>query len=437
MKRKKVRFDKRILSATPRNQLPPDENSFEQMRDIMQWFLFFPALIVLIFACAQLALFTSPKVVYADKGSNLQAEYAPWTYLPIGAIRDDILEAIRLDQDLGPHLALLFERPESIVTSWVEDGNPVKIASLPTQETVPPTPIAESTLVVIATSAATNTPLSDPTLAPMITPTMTPTVISTAVTPTVQIIITSSPTPANTDAPPTLVPTNTEAPHTDYVQIDTNGVDSAEGVLLVNRGSITVWVKFLEGAERGDHMILHSDDSRLVLYVDTFFSSGLDRTILSIGARVGGNKIATYMDSVHQGYPEARLHIDNDRFLQNIDYASDIPWIGLGQFPEGEWHHLAMVWKGYPRGAVRLFLDGRFVSQMEYDSRFDDGRALYQMFSVGFKPYSWPTLDQLPTGDLPGSGSLDSGGILINDLRIYQSALSGDKIWSIASMGME
>lgn len=78
MKHKKVRFDKSILSATPRNhQPPPDGKSFEQLRDLMQWFLLFPAVIVLIFACAQLEIFTSPKVVYADKGSNLQAEYDP------------------------------------------------------------------------------------------------------------------------------------------------------------------------------------------------------------------------------------------------------------------------------------------------------------------------------------------------------------------------
>jgi len=137
----------------------------------------------------------------------------------------------------------------------------------------------------------------------------------------------------------------------------------------------------------------------------------LDRKILSIGARAGGNKIATYTDGDHRGYPEARLLIDNDGFLQESNYGAGNPWIGLGQFPEGEWHHLAMIWSGYPSGIVKLYLDGNLVSQMEYDSRFDDGRALYQMFSVGFKAYVWPKLDQLPVGDLAGSGSLNSGGI--------------------------
>lgn len=425
MKHKKVRFDKSILSATPRNhQPPPDEKSLEQLRDIMQWFLFFPAVIVLIFACAQLAILTIPRVVYADKGSNLQAEYAPWSYLPIAAIREDILEAIRLDQDLGSTLAMLFERPESIVARWVEDNDPARIAAAPTQESSAFTATLDSTAAPLPTNTATPTPQSSTPLAPTATVTLLPT-------------STSSPVLPNTAVPTTLIPSNTPAPSSDYVQVETNSVNSSQGILPVSQGSILIWLQFLEGVDRADHMILHSEDSRLVLYVDTFFSSALDRKILSIGARAGGNKIAVYTDGDHQGYPEARLLIDNDGFLQDMDYAAGLPWIGLRQFPEGEWHHLAMTWSGYPNGNVRLYLDGIFVSQMEYDPRFDDGRALYQMFSFGFKPYTWPTLDQLPTGNLAGSGSLDHGGILTNGLRIYPTTLSVDKIRSIVSLGVE
>ena len=137
----------------------------------------------------------------------------------------------------------------------------------------------------------------------------------------------------------------------------------------------------------------------------------MDRKILPIGARAGGYKIATYPDGDHRGYPEARLLIDNNGSLQESNYGAGSPWIRLGRFPEGEWHYLAMTWSDYPTGIVKLYLDGILESQMEYDSMFDDGRALYQMFSVGFKAYVWPKLDQLPVGDLAGSGSLDSGGI--------------------------
>lgn len=204
-----------------------------------------------------------------------------------------------------------------------------------------------------------------------------------------------------------------------------------------SRGSITVWLKFEVGHSRSDHMVIHSDDSRWVLYIDTFYSSAFDRDILAIVARAGGNKSATSESSGHSGYPEARLLVDNDGYLRDIGYGTDSNWVGVEAFPEGEWHHVAMIWDGYPAGIVKLYLDGVLMSYLQYDPSYDDGRPLFEMISFGFKPYPWPVVENLPEYGDVGTGRLASGGIQANDLRIYTSTLSQSAIMQIAAAGID
>ena len=90
-------------------------------------------------------------------------------------------------------------------------------------------------------------------------------------------------------------------------------------------GSITVWLNFSVFQNVNDHMVVHSDDSRWVLYIDTFHASGLNRDILSIVARAGGNKVATNDEGTHTGFPEARLIVDNDGSLREIGYGDGTP----------------------------------------------------------------------------------------------------------------
>jgi len=76
-----------------------------------------------------------------------------------------------------------------------------------------------------------------------------------------------------------------------YVVLNEVGRDYAVSELMdLKQGTVAVWVKFLKDHPRRDHSIFHTDDSRFVLFVDTYFSQGLKRDILRIGARAGGNR---------------------------------------------------------------------------------------------------------------------------------------------------
>jgi hypothetical protein len=218
-----------------------------------------------------------------------------------------------------------------------------------------------------------------------------------------------------------------------FASYDQYGIYASSGTMDPQQGSISVWLKFLVGQSRRDHMVVHADDSRWVLYIDTFYASGLGRDILSIAARAGGDQQAT--SGNHSGFPEARLWIDNDGSLRDSGYGAGKPWIGMASFPEGEWHHIGMTWQGYPDGVVKLYLDGNFVSQLNYNSNYDGGGPMFRMFSYGFKPYSWPAPGALPQYGDSGTGRLESGGIVATGLILYPAALRESEIGQLAAAG--
>jgi hypothetical protein len=77
------------------------------------------------------------------------------------------------------------------------------------------------------------------------------------------------------------------------------------------------------------------------------------------------------------------------------------------------------------------------MSFLQYDSKYDDGGPLIQMFSFGFKPYPWPVVVDLPVYEDVGSGRLESGGIEANGLRIYDQVISQAELTHIFNSGVE
>jgi hypothetical protein len=423
---------------------PPQANKdsvIDLVRDFSNWLLIFPFVIALIFLSAHLGLLIRYHFAFPNTPVDLTAEYGPWSYMLIHTIRPEIIKDIRFDR--ANESKSVFQDPETITSSWVGGGTTKDSKSIPPTHTPAPTghdvthqpsePTATPTmtptpnLTVSPTSNLTVTPTSNPTMIFSPTPTNSP-------TPTLLPTSTPTMTPTSTSTP-TVTPTFTATSGSEFAGLNTYGIYASNGTMDSSSGSITVWLNFDVGQARGDHMIIHSNDSRWVLYIDTFYSSGFDRDILAIAARAGGNKSATSGSSGHSGYPEARLLIDSDGFLEEIDYGADSSWVGVEAFPEGEWHHIAMTWNGYPSGIVRLYLDGVLISYLPYDSSYDNGGALFDMISFGFKPYPWPNVDNLPEYGDVGTGRLASGAIRADDLRIYDSTLSQSAIIQITSAG--
>lgn len=200
-------------------------------------------------------------------------------------------------------------------------------------------------------------------------------------------------------------------------------VQSARDVLDIHQGTASVWMSFQPGfSGRRDHLIFQTDDSRLALFVDTYYSSGMERDIVRIGARAGGNR---RFNDPGSNFPEASIIIDNTGALESYRHA----WYSPVKFPEDEWHFIAMTWQGYPQGVVTIYFDGEMKGQKSYDQNYDDGRPLFEAYSVGYRPGAWVGemkggQDLRPATDM----SLARGGIKIRDLRFKKRCLSAGEI---------
>jgi hypothetical protein len=98
-----------------------------------------------------------------------------------------------------------------------------------------------------------------------------------------------------------------------------------------------------------------------------------------------------------------------------------------------------MTWEGYSEGVVRIYLDGKLYGEKPYDSRYDDGRPLFQTFAIGHRPSEW-------MGEISSDGhnsvelvpatpmSLDHGGISIRELRVYPRALTASELLVLANL---
>ena len=224
----------------------------------------------------------------------------------------------------------------------------------------------------------------------------------------------------------------------DYATPDLGNIYLAENVLKASQGSISSWFKFLPNIDRGNRVVLQTDDGRIALFVETNFvetsfagssaESVTDSGRVRIVARAGGNCNLTACDQGFEDKPEASILIDNN----NGELWPQRVWgnsCSVTPLPDNEWHLISMTWQGYPEGYVQIYLDSKCMAEKAYNSNYNDGRPLFSLFSVGFSPSSW--IGAAKQGDwgkvrrvpLPNEGSLASGGIQIRDLRLYRRPL--------------
>jgi hypothetical protein len=218
---------------------------------------------------------------------------------------------------------------------------------------------------------------------------------------------------------------------------DVGKIYATDGIFSIQAGTVSTWMCLEPNHYRRDHSIFHTSDSRVVLYVDTYFSEGMQRTIFRIVARAGGTHRAVDSGYAPGNFPEASIIVDNDGSLSAYRHE----WYSPVPFPEGEWHLVTMTWQGYPTGVVKIFLDGKLIGQKPYDERYNDDRPLADTIAIGYRPAEW-------LGEVVQTGSgtanlvpatlmdLADGGILIFDLRLYQRGLSQQEVDDIHREGI-
>jgi hypothetical protein len=190
-----------------------------------QLLLVFPFVMLIIFGCSQLALFTSTAPAMAESTSNLVAEYGAWTYIPITGFRSALLDEIRLDSIDDEELIEVYDDPVVVSSTWVdEETPPIVVAQLPTNSPEPTDPSDQGSGEPVdnPTDEPSSTQELDPTDEPIPTRTEvaepTETVVAIATdSPSATQTSTSVPTlpggplPTPTD-PPTETPTATNTP---------------------------------------------------------------------------------------------------------------------------------------------------------------------------------------------------------------------------------
>jgi len=216
-------------------------------------------------------------------------------------------------------------------------------------------------------------------------------------------------------------PTAGRAPiqNIEYTNLNEAGrIYPAEGLLDPHHGTVSLWLKFRSDIPPRDCVIFHTDDSRYVIYAAKYNAPGSRRELRVIVGRAGGNR-------------------------RGID-----AYYGTSNFPEvsavsglEEWHLIAMTWKGYPDGVLRLYLDGNLAMEMTYDPRYDNRHPLPTSIAIGMRPREWvgelieqadgTILDSRPETIL----SIVDSGVEFQDLRLYPACLPQDQVLALAIAG--
>lgn len=199
----------------------------------------------------------------------------------------------------------------------------------------------------------------------------------------------------------------------------------AEGIMNVARGSFSARLKFPFDRRVRDCAIFHTDDSRYILYIGTYFSEEEQEEFNVLVARAGGNRRA--MDTFYgsSGFPEVAST------LTTYSATPDIP------LTPGEWNLVTMTWSGYPQGALRMYLNGVLVNKVNYDSRYNDGRNLPSQIAIGMRPAAWVgELIENEDGSVQESRpastmEVTDSGLELQDLRLYPYALTEEEILEI------
>lgn len=245
---------------------------------------------------------------------------------------------------------------------------------------------------------------------------------------------TSTPWPIGSDCEQPMPP----PPPQGYFLFKDTGIYPTGGIFSHQAGTVSTWMCLQRSGyrDREDHVVFHTSDSRVVLYVDTYFSEGMQSAIFRIVARAGGTHRAVDSGYAAGNFPEASIIVDNDGGLSSYKHE----WYSPVPFPEGEWHLVTMTWDGYPTGVVKIFLDENLIGQKPYDERYNDERPLADSIAVGFRPGGWPgEIYQGETGRVEGQPRymvLEEGGIMISDLRLYQKVLSQQEVSEVYHQGL-
>jgi hypothetical protein len=260
--------------------------------------------------------------------------------------------------------------------------------------------------------------------------TVTPITPTSTMTPTFTPTPTSTPTPLKSNCQ---LPPKPRSPQGYYLFEEVGKIYDPEGILNFQGGTVSTWMCLEPDHARRDHVIFHTSDSRFILYVDTYFSGGMQREIFRVVARAGGTHRAVDSGYANGNFPEASIIVDNDGSL--VSYKHE--WYSPAPFPEGEWHLVTMAWNGYPQGEVKIFLDGNLLGKKSYDERYNDDRPLADSIAIGFRPSEWIG-EIYVSGEQQGSQLVPStsmalweGGIQVSDLRLYNRPLNRDEIVSI------
>jgi len=163
----------------------------EQLRSLAQVLLIVPLIMIVLFGVGQLALLGSARIAPGETTSELSADYAPWSYLPIKAVGAGLLEELVQDADAEIHIGMAGLDPlDAYGTPWLEETTGVGTSGgTPegTQTWFPGSEIPDATTAVPTTqrppivggASATPTKTATPTPTPSSTPSFTPTKTAT------------------------------------------------------------------------------------------------------------------------------------------------------------------------------------------------------------------------------------------------------------------
>ncbi len=217
-----------------------------------------------------------------------------------------------------------------------------------------------------------------------------------------------------------------EAGAGDYAALPELGqVYSARGIMNVEAGSLSLWLKVSPGEPREMCALFHSDDSRYVLYIDREIG-GAARWL---AARAGGNRKAFDPSSGRSTFPEVTAPL----------CASGEPGEDSAPcLPENEWRRVTATWEGYPRGLLRLYTGAGLAGERRYDRRYDDGSALPAQLALGMRPSAWSgELVQQEDGsvavNVPPTLLAVPEGVELADVRLYPRALAPEEIAALAA----
>jgi hypothetical protein len=205
-----------------------------------------------------------------------------------------------------------------------------------------------------------------------------------------------------------------------------------DGAGWLQQGTAVTWLRFRSGpaaAQRRDHLVFATDDSRIVMVVDTFTSRSWPRPVVRIAARAGGNQ----MDK-SRSFSEASILIDNDH---SLPARPDLAHLGIRPFADDQWHCVAMSWRGYPAGEVAIYLNGEKVAVRRYDGQANSPQPPAESLAVAMRPDAWPgerrslpngaVIELVPRGDMALSG----GGIDMRELHLLSRAADDTEILRI------